>query len=260
MSAIITESSANMFAAERVNTDKFIVDQKRYFAGSYELFDKFGGPCRYFHDECLRAGLDKFLSERHIEMLYATLTSWGMHRMGTGKTKLTEWRKFRDSIRDQASKFEQFRSCSFLKMSETEYSNAVLQLQPYYRALKLSESKATIVVNSKALHHLFPEFIPPIDRQYTVRFFTQEPERWRDKKKKFRTISLPHDPGVQFEWFHRTCVGIKRLADRVDPALIEDELRLHNVTAPKALDNAIVNYVSITDRSVNDLHMIQFQT
>jgi len=55
-------------------------------------------------------------------------------------------------------------------------------------------------------------------------------------------------------------VGIKRLADRVDPALIEDELRLHNVTAPKALENAIVNYVSITDRSVNDLHMIQFQT
>jgi len=78
MSAIITESSANMFAAERVNTDKFIADQKRSFAGSYELFDKFGGPCRYFHDECLRAGLDKFLSERHIEMLYATLTSWGI--------------------------------------------------------------------------------------------------------------------------------------------------------------------------------------
>jgi hypothetical protein len=255
MSLTITESSANMSAAERVNTDRFIADQKRFFAGSYELFDKFGGPCRYFHDECLLAGVDKFLSERHVEMLYATLTAWGMHRMGTGKTKLTEWRKFSGSILDQASELEQFQSCSFSKMSETDYSNAVLQLRPYYQKLKLSESTATIVVNSKALHHLFPEFIPPIDRQYTVRFFTQEPECWRDKKKKFRTISLPSGTPVQFEWFHWICVGIKRLADRVHPALIEEEFRLRNVMAPKALDNAIVNYVSITDRSINDLRL-----
>jgi hypothetical protein len=89
----------------------------------------------------------------------------------------------------------------------------------------LSESDATIVINSKAFHHLFPEFIPPIDRQYTVRFFTQEPQHWRDEKKRFRTISLPEGIDAQFEWFHRTCVSIKRLADRVDPALIEDERR-----------------------------------
>jgi hypothetical protein len=98
MNATMAESSANIVAAESVNTDRFIADQKKYFAGSYELFDKFGGPCRYFHDECLRASRDEFLSERHIEMLYATLTAWGMHRMGIGKTKLTEWRRFRDSI------------------------------------------------------------------------------------------------------------------------------------------------------------------
>lgn len=250
MSGTITESSANMLAAERVNTDKFIADEKRYFAGSYKLFEEFGGPCSYFHEKCLSAGRDKFLSERHIEMLYATLTAWGMHRMGKGKTKLTEWTKFSVSIREQASELEQFQSCSLLKMSETEYSNAVLQLQPYYRELKLSVSNATIVANSKALHHLFPDFIPPIDRQYTVRFFRQEPERWRDKKKKFSTILLPQRIEEQFEWFHRICVGIKRLADRVDPALIEDEFRLHRVMAPKALDNAIVNYVSITAADV----------
>jgi hypothetical protein len=250
MSGTITESSANMFAAGRVNTDRFMADPKRYFSGSYELFEKFGGPCSYFHEKCLRAGGDKFLSERHIEMLYATLTAWGMHRMGKGMTKLTEWQKFSGSIRDQGREFKQFQSCSLLKMSETEYSNAVLQLKPYYQKLKLSASKATIVVNSKALHHLFPDFIPPIDRQYTVRFFKQKPEQWLYKKKKFRTVVLPPEPEEQFEWFHRICVGIKRLADRVDPALIEDEFHLHDVMAPKALDNAIVNYVSITAADV----------
>ena len=130
-------------------------------------------------------------------------------------------------------------------MSETDYRNAVLQLRPYYQALKLSVSDATIVVNSKAFHHLFPEFVPPIDRQYTIRFFTQVPERWLDAKGKFRTISLPPGIRAQFDLFHKTCVDMKRLADRVDPALLEDERRVHGVTAPKALDNAIVNYVRI---------------
>ena len=45
-----------------------------------------------------------------------------------------------------------------------------------------------------------------------------------------------------------TCLG----ADQIDPALFEAELHQHGVTAPKALDNAIVNYVRIvsggTDR------------
>src|SRR5712692_7656591 len=93
------------------------------------------------------------------------------------KTKLKGWQQFHGSIVTQARGWEQFRTCRLLEMSEDDYAAALLQLRPYYQALELSESDATIVVNSKALHHLFPEFIPPIDRQYTIRFFTQEPER-----------------------------------------------------------------------------------
>ena len=84
-----------------MNTDEFLAEQQRYFAGSYEEFCSFGGPCVYFHEECLRAGADDFLSTRHVEMLYATLTAWGMHRMGdpkTTKTKLTHWDCFIGSI------------------------------------------------------------------------------------------------------------------------------------------------------------------
>jgi hypothetical protein len=38
---------------------------------------------------------------------------------------------------------------------------------------------------------------------------------------------------------------MKRMGDRVDRALLESELREHQVTAPKAMDNAIVNYIRI---------------
>lgn len=51
---------------------------------------------------------------------------------------------------------------------------------------------------------------------------------------------------AQFERFHPACTAMKRLADQIAPALFEEQRRLHQVTAPKALDNAIVNYVRLT--------------
>ncbi len=231
-----------------MNTEPFLAEQKRYFAGSYEEFVSFGGPCVYFHDECLRAGTEQFLSKRHLEMLYATLTAWGMHRMGdpsTTKTKLTDWDCFNGSIVAQGDALQQFRGHRMLQMSETEYADAVLALKPAYRLFKLSVADATVVVKSKAFFHLFPEFIPPIDRQYTVRFFKQSPERWRDRKGKFQVVSLPAGLDEQFKLFREICIGIKRLADRIEPDILDQEHRQHRVTAPKALDNAIVNYVKI---------------
>jgi len=230
------------------NVDKFIADQTRYFSGSYEQFAAFGGPCVYFHNECLRAGQEAFLSKRHIEMLYATLTAWGMHRMGnseTTKTKLTDWERFHGSLINHAAQLQKFKGHRLLDTSEAEYSDAVLRVQSCYNALDLSVSDATIVANSKALHHLFPDFIPPIDRQYTIRFFRQRPDEWRDAKGKFRPIQLPARLDAQFDLFHKTCVAIKRLADRVDPALLEEQSWRYGVAAPKALDNAIVNYIRI---------------
>jgi hypothetical protein len=231
-----------------MNESAFLADRKRYFEGSYAQFEAFGGPCVYFHLECLRAGREAFLSQRHLEMLYATLTAWGLHRMGdveTTKTKLKDWKRFHDSLLAKANVFREFLGHNFLQMSEADYSRVVLELRRCYESLDLSESGSTVVVNSKALHHLLPELIPPIDRQYTIRFFTQCPDRWRDRKGKFRQNQLPKGLDDQFNLFHETCVKIKRLADQVDPALFEEQRRQNAVTPPKAVDNAIVNFVRI---------------
>jgi hypothetical protein len=136
--------------------------------------------------------------------------------------------------------------------SEAEYGKALRALKPTYGALRLSVSSATIVVNSKALFHLFPEFIPPIDRQYTVRFFTQTPAKWRDAKGKNRAVSLPPTANAQFDQFVDICLRIKRLADQLEPEILDDELRQRGVGAPKALDNALVNYVSIVGAQRSD--------
>jgi len=163
----------------------------------------------------------------------------------TTKTKLTDWERFQASLVAIAPALAEFRGCKLLEMSESQYSEAVSRLRACYQALDLSMSGATIVVNSKAFYHLLPDFIPPINRQYTIRFFRHAPEAWRDTKGKFRMISLPSGIDAQYSLFHKTCVDIKRLADRIDPALFETERRQHQVTAPEALDSAIVSCVRI---------------
>jgi len=37
--------------------------------------------------------------------------------------------------------------------------------------LNIGVGETKIVIGTKALHHLIPELVPPMDRQYTLRFF-----------------------------------------------------------------------------------------
>jgi hypothetical protein len=240
----------------QTNIERFLAGQQRYFTGSHNQFLAFGGPCVYFHKQCLAAGAEEFLSVRHIEMLYATLTAWGMHRMGDSekaKTRLTDWSQFHTSLATQTEGLQQFKSLRMSELPESEYSAAILRLKTHYAALKLSVSDATIVVNSKAFHHLFPELIPPIDRQYTIRFFNQAPERWLDSSGKFRPVQLPKTLNEQFDLFRSTCLAIKQLASQVDPGILRLERQRPHVGTPKAMDNAIVNYVRITVSEIRGL-------
>ena len=227
------------------NSARFLESPEQYFNGSYERFVKFGGPCVYFHHACLREATAAFLSERHIELLYATLTAWGMHRMGPHGAKLTEWKRFSDSIQRSGSVLRDLRRYRMLKLSVDDYSEVVeAQIKPVYYALDLTESNATVVANAKALHHLVSDLIPPIDRQYTIRFFTQSQDRWLNASGKWSMITLPTALDAQFGLFGKTCVNFKQLAGGVDPTLFDRQRNEHGVSPLKALDNAIVNYVS----------------
>lgn len=188
-----------------------------------------------------------FLSLRHIEMLYATLTAWGMHRMGDKGAKLVSWKQFAESVRNNGEALSHFRGLRMLQMSDAEYSGALRKLQSVYRSLDLTESSATVVVNSKALYHLLPELVPPIDRQHTVRFFTQSPELWRNARGGWSTIWLPSGIDAQYEVFCRMCEDIKCVATSTYSHYFQEQERVRRVSAPKAIDNAIVNYVRIVD-------------
>ncbi len=78
------------------------------FDGCCDAFDRlslFTGPSAYFHSKTLnllrqhKCPADAIMDESFVESIYATLTSWGMHRMGPGRAKLVEFPIFVESFR-----------------------------------------------------------------------------------------------------------------------------------------------------------------
>jgi len=159
------------------NEDDLIKNIGHYYKYSLEVMKEFGGPSIYFHVQAIKKQETAFLSERHIEIIYATLASWGMHKMGDPKitkAKMVEFPEFRQSIIKHRDQLQQLYSLRMDSCNPKQYGKHIDDLKKIYYSLKVSISQATIVAHSKTLAHILPNLIPPIDRQYTIRFFTQE--------------------------------------------------------------------------------------
>jgi len=228
------------------NREGLIHNLKDYYEKSLTVFRYFGGPCVYFHTQCIQEQKEHFLSYRHIELIYATLTAWGMHRMGDPRktrAKLVEFHDFKSSILQNGRLFESLRHHRLESMSLDEYAHILERLRLPYHALKVSISKASIVANSKTLAHILPDLIPPIDRQHTVRFFTQEYRDFFRKNGKYRQVNLPGDRNKQFARFRELCYEMKTLLDQCDLNMFELSEDTFNTSYPKIVDNLIVAYV-----------------
>lgn len=159
------------------NEDDLISNLNYYYDRSMTVLNDFGGPSVYFHTQAVREHDANFLSDRHIEMIYATLASWGMHRMegpSRYKSENVEFEDFKQSILSHSDDLQQARRLKMDSCTQEQYEQSIESLKEVYFSLKVSISNATIVAHSKTLAHILPNLIPPIDRQYTVRFFTQD--------------------------------------------------------------------------------------
>lgn len=228
------------------NRDDLIQNIKNYYEKSLYVLREFGGPSVYFHTQCIREKKQHFLSNRHIEFIYATLTAWGMHRMGdpeTTKTKLVDFYDCKSSILQNQQVFEGLRHHRLEGISLDEYDHILEGLRVPYYTLKVSISEASIVANSKTLTHILPDLIPPIDRQHTVRFFTQEYRNFFRKNGKYKNVNLPSDKNGQFILFKKICCEIKNLMDECDLNIFEFNEHTFNTSYPKIIDNIIMAYV-----------------
>ena len=234
------------------NEDDLIKNIAHYYKRSEEVLKEFGGPSIYFHVQSIREQEINFLSDRHIEMIYATLASWGMHRMGdpdSTKAKLVDFDDFRRAILSQQKRLQEFISLRIESCTQEQYEEYIDKLNDIYCSLKVSISDATIVAHSKTLAHILPNLIPPIDRQYTIRFFTQENKNFFTRSGKYRQINLPSGLEKQFSDFKKYSSRIKALFDRCDCQIFTIDKNTFNTSYPKIMDNLIMAFVKDVPKS-----------
>jgi hypothetical protein len=92
--------------------------------------------------------------------------------------------------------------------------------------LGVVENQAKIVAGTKALHHLLPDLVPPIDREWTGLFFGYQPQRFQSGQQSL---------------FHNMFATFRDIALQVDLASRVNGLGWRTSTS-KLLDNAAIGY------------------
>jgi hypothetical protein len=204
----------------------------------FQADDIFAGPSLYFHLrtlETLRShsspgqALD---DQRWFDYVYATLASWGMHRMGPRGAKLGEMDELRGSFESQRHAIAQIEQLRVHELSTDEVKKVTDQLWNVLSGLRVGIGQTILIANSKALHHLLPELIPPVDRQYTLTFFFDN------------TMLLPHNQERMFKTMYPYVHEIALACRERITASMDTGRSLWNTSATKVIDNAIIGYMA----------------
>jgi len=193
----------------------------------------FTGPSVYFHHKTLAilrqhsTPCSALHSDEFLDYLYATLASWGMHRMGPGGAKLADISQIKDSLVHQEASIREVQSLSMCTIPSAHVSHVTSAVWDILDSLRVGTSGTKLVANSKALHHLLPALVPPIDRAYTLRFFYDNTTLSKGDEATFKEI-YPH--------FHRIAVTRReQITSHLGTGM--------NTSETKVIDNAIVAFV-----------------
>ena len=211
---------------------KELCDNFEFYLRRFDELNPFTGPSVYFHLKTLgrlnSLGLSKALEDRlFFEYLYATLASWGMHRMGPKGAKLVEFADFIETLQRQKSKILNLRRVKLTQVREEELNRIMNRLWEILSNLRISSSETQLIAGSKALHHLLPHLLPPIDRQHTLRFV------------------YGYNPtyGSEEQWFKRAYSCLWRIGFRKRDVIPQWVGKGFHTSETKVIDNAIIGYV-----------------
>ena len=217
--------------------DDRVSDLVRMFSHYAEVFDRanlFTGPSLYFHHRTL-ALLKKNVQpseatrdEEFAVSLYATLTAWGVHRMGPGNAKLVDFDTFSRSLGEHRAQVKDLEGLNLAEVSERSVMSIAALIWDLIADLQVSASKTKLVAGTKVLHHLLPDLVPPVDREYTLRFFLHSTSLQQGGQERAWGAIFP-----RFWHIARECK--KEITARLGSGM--------NTSLTKVIDNAIVGYV-----------------
>lgn len=201
----------------------------------FERSNAFPGPSLYFHERAIerrqaRADAASLLADtQFLETVYAVLPAWGMHRMGNQKAKVVAFDLMVASFRSMAEPIQALWQRNITAIADDEVAQVGDQVWRIIAGLQVSQSETRIVAGSKALHHVLPDLVPPIDRQYTFRFFTGQK-------------SVQHGEAAAFaEWFPYFCEIGRACGPEIDQ--IKERGGLMATSSAKVIDNAIIGFM-----------------
>ena len=208
------------------------------------------GPCIYFHKKTIetyrehRKGQNFHYQQllmdiKYLEYHYATLTAWGLNRPGT-KLKLKNFQDFVHALRtpELISSFNDIKDFRLEKLSSKNVDFINEKMIKIY-SLFGEQAKVTLAGNhlittSKTLHHLHPDLLPPIDREYTLRLLSKlYNETYRPSR---------HSNDFHRSWW-KVFLSFHYVAKKKkDFSSYTEEM---DTSIPKIIDNAIIGYSSL---------------
>jgi hypothetical protein len=168
--------------------------------------------------------------DQFLDSLAETLNAWGVGRRDSILTDPSEfWRQ----LRNQAGEIIALEGI-LIDNADASTGDRLwriirsLDIVLGGRTLKPTQSK--IVGGSKALHHLLPELMPPIDRAYTAPFLLRtQPQHFQN-------------PSQEAETFRLAFESFRTIAESVNPNQYVGR-NPWNTSRTKVIDNAIVGLV-----------------
>lgn len=153
-----------------------------YYEASKNIANEFGAPSIYFHQKALEWQQNDFLSERHLEYVYATLSAWGMHRMGKTGAKMPDFDIFKNSILAAKKELIIWKELNIKQIGEKEFHKLLPDLTKVCFNITATTSNSRLVSSSKTLAHILPDLVCPMDREYTLMFFYESKSLTKKKE------------------------------------------------------------------------------
>ena len=97
---------------------------------------------------------------------------------------------------------------------------------------KITNKNSRIVSGTKAIHHLIPDLLPPMDNKFTGRFFLND-----------SSSSISQIGGQEFKNLYQAFICLSQTFRR-DDQLMQKVHKGFNTSLPKTMDNAIIGYMS----------------
>lgn len=208
------------------------------------------GATPAFNDEQLRAHMETLAlraqlgsaqaaasSAEFAKALRRTLELW---RMNTRGAKLVSPTAFEDSLHRCAAEVGRFEH-DHLEADAMDVAATAERLWNVIDRMRITETGVRLVASTKALHHLLPNLVAPMDRQFTGAFFGWNTHDWQTKEERL---------------FKSAFVIFCEIAKKAKPSQYIGTG--WNTGPAKVVDNAIVGYCRATqlDRASQEKALI----